>query len=102
MRLSRLDFTTVSQDQTARRVISPHFSVVFSTKAQGMAVVVSKKVAKTSVGRHILKRRVRAAACPWFIKHSNTALLIYVRPESQSLSFVDISNEINTLLARLA
>ncbi len=67
-----------------------------------MAVIVSKKVAKKSVGRHILKRRVRAAVRPWFAAHSGTSLLIYLRPGSESLTFADISNEINTLLGRLS
>lgn len=102
MRLSRPDFSTVTQDHEAQRVTSPHFSVIFSPKAHGVAVVVSKKVSKSSIGRHILKRRTRAAAREWYLKHQAGALLIYLRAGSESLTFADISNELATLLARVA
>jgi ribonuclease P protein component len=98
-RLSRPEFSLVSRDTSAKRAASPHFSVVLSRNAAGAAVVVSKKVAKTAVGRHLLKRRVRAALQPWV--SSEYALIVFAREGSDAIVFSELAGELETLLQRV-
>jgi ribonuclease P protein component len=57
-RLSRSDFPAALKG--GRRVSSAHFTAVVSVQSKGSAVVVPKKVARLSVTRHRIKRRVLA------------------------------------------
>ncbi|MBA3789487.1 ribonuclease P protein component [Patescibacteria group bacterium] len=101
LRLSRHDFTNTTANRLATRVTSVHFSATLSNVADqsgGGAIVISKKVAHTSVGRHLLKRRVRAAMQPWL--SPAYALIVYARPGCESLSFSEISVELSDLLPR--
>ncbi len=95
--LSRHDFSLVSRDSSVRRAVTPHFSATISSHAVGLAVVVSKKVAKSSVSRHLLKRRVREAAHPSPI--STVAAIIYARVGATELTYAEITAEIQTLLS---
>jgi ribonuclease P protein component len=96
MHLSRPDFTAVSNDRSAKRLTSPHFSITISKAGIGTAVVVSKKITKSSVGRHRLKRRVREAIAPFI---SNTqAFIVYARAGSAALPYSDIVTELTTLI----
>jgi ribonuclease P protein component len=100
LHLSRADFTNTTQDKGAKRATSAHFSVTFSRQGVGSAVVVSKKVAKSSVERHLLKRRVREAAAPW--NSDVHALIVYARPGAAALPYSEIVSELTSLLQRIA
>lgn len=60
--------------------------------------MVSKKVSKLSVGRHLLKRRVLSVLRPWCLPAR--ALVVYARPGSQTLTFPILKEELEGLLAR--
>jgi ribonuclease P protein component len=94
--ISRPDFTAVSSDRSAKRLISRHFSITSSNKGIGVAVVVSKKVAKSSVERHLLKRRVREVVAPF--SSDKNAIIVYARPGALLLPFSEITTEISALL----
>jgi ribonuclease P protein component len=99
LRLSRQDFATVANDKTAKRATSAHFSATCSGAAVGCAVVVSKKVAKSSVSRHVVKRRTREAmrvAC-----NDSRAVIVYARAGAAELSYDAIVEEISPLLQRI-
>ena len=96
LQLSRPDFTAVSNDKNAKRAVSTHFSVVISKVGVGTAVVVSKKVAKSSVQRHLIKRRVREVIAPWCTDAQ--ALIVHARPGSATLSYSEMVAEITPLL----
>jgi ribonuclease P protein component len=100
LHLSRPDFTNATQDKGAKRAVSPHFSVNMSRMGVGAAVVVSKKVAKSSVARHLLKRRVREASAPW--NSDAYAIIIYARAGAASLPYSEIVAELSPLLQRIA
>ena len=94
--LSRPDFTAVSSDRAAKRLTSSHFSITISNKGIGVAVVVSKKVAKSSVERHLLKRRIREVVAPF--STDKGAVIVYARPGAAALPFSEITTEIHALL----
>lgn len=96
LHLSRPDFTAVSNDKSAKRATTPHFSVTISNAGVGSAVVVSKKVAKSSVQRHLVKRRVREAIAPWC--NDSHAIIVYARAGSATLPYSDIVTELTPLL----
>jgi ribonuclease P protein component len=101
LRLSREAIARVSSDSAARRATSEHFSVVCAASdsaASGCAVVVSKKVSKTSVGRHLLKRRMQAVLKEWY--HSSQALIVYARAGANTLPYSVLSDELSALLPR--
>ncbi len=98
--LSRSDFTAVSSDRSAKRVNTTHFSVTTSPAGVGCAVVVSKKVAKSSVQRHLLKRRVREAVAPFC--DASSALIVYARAGAASLPYSEIVAELSSLLQQKA
>ena len=97
--LSRPDFAKVNDDRTAKRLSSEHFSIVMSRAAavQGCAVVVSKKVAKGAVQRHLLKRRVREVIRPWCAEHQ-AGVIVYARAGSAPLPYSQIASELQKLL----
>ncbi len=80
--------------------MSPHFSVTVRprTSAGGCAAVISKKVARLSVDRHRLKRRMLAVVRPWC--SPDAALVVYARPGSPGLPFPDLMEELSLLLTR--
>lgn len=97
LRISRAAFTNTGKEM---RVVSPHFSVSMREGTPGAAVIISKKVEKTSVGRHRLKRRVVAA-----IEHHlplEAALFIYARAGAAQLPYAAIREELTSLLHRLS
>ena len=97
LRLTRAHFAPTGPE---KRLVSSHFSVSIRENQEngGCAVVVSKKVSKLSVGRHLLKRRVLSVLKPWCL--SSRALIIYARPGSQTLPFPALKLELEDLLAR--
>ena len=97
MRLSRAHFAPTGPE---KRLVSSHFSLSLRLNQTegGCAVVVSKKVARLSVSRHLLKRRVLSIIRPWCTK--DRALVLYARPGSQALPFSVLKEELEELLAR--
>ena len=61
-------------------------------------MVVAKKVARLSVSRHLLKRRVLSIIRPWCAP--DRALVLYARPGSQMLPFPALKEELTDLMAR--
>jgi ribonuclease P protein component len=100
-RLSRPEFALVSSDRSAKRLTSLHFSIVISRAegVQGCSVVVAKKVAKSSVSRHLLKRRIRESVRLW--SSGNYGFIVFARAGSASLSFADLSSELQQLLSQV-
>ena len=99
LHLSRPDFTAVTNDRSAKRATSSHFSVTLSVAGVGSAVVVSKKVAKSSVQRHLIKRRVREIVAPWC--SDTRALIVYARAGSGGLPYSAMAEELTLLLQRM-
>ncbi|MBY0110909.1 ribonuclease P protein component [Patescibacteria group bacterium] len=96
MRLTRRTFPTAGA-----RAASTHFSLTLAPAAPGhggCAVVVPKKVARLSVSRHLLKRRILSVMKPWC--SPDFALVVYARTGTSSLSFKDLSHELSSLLTR--
>lgn len=94
MRLSRAQFASATQGKRAQ---SAHFSVTTRRNGQGgLAAVISKKVAKRSVDRHLLKRRILAVLRGWH--DPELSVIVFARSGSTSLSFKALSEELNALL----
>jgi|CXWL01.1.fsa_nt_gi ribonuclease P protein component len=95
LRLSRKGFKEVLG---AHQKLTPHFSVIYKKKALlgGSAVIVSKKVAHSSVERHLLKRRVRAILKT--VSTPNQILIISARNKSNTLTFEQIKEELTKAL----
>ena len=98
LRLSREDF---GEARGLKRAASPHFSVSYGPArgSGGAAVVVSKKVAKLAVARHLLKRRILSVARPYVA--TGRTLVIHVRPAAAALSFPELKSELNSLLGSI-
>jgi ribonuclease P protein component len=73
-------------------------SVRDTAEKGGCAVVISKKVSKLSVGRHLLKRRALSVIAPWC--SSTRILIVYARPGAASLDYPALSKELLALLER--
>jgi ribonuclease P protein component len=88
-------------DRSARNFHSPHFSFKSQKADSGsarFAVIVSKKMEKTAVGRNKIKRRMRAALSP-FAKHAKPSVnFVYAKKGAAAISFKEIQKEINLLL----
>ena len=93
LRLSRED---IGHFKAQKRVSSPHF-VVSVGPGTGAVVIISKKVAKLSVVRHLLKRRVLSLVLPYLNKQ---ALLITLRPGAAALSKAAFAAELTELLQK--
>lgn len=64
----------------------------------GCAVVVSKKVAKRSVDRHLLKRRLMHVLHPW--AQDGHFMVVYAKSGSASRTFSELSEELTSLLMK--
>lgn len=80
------------------RATSPHFAVTYgpAPKEGGCGIVVSKKVERSSVKRHLLKRRIREV----LREHCSRdfVLIVYARPKSQLLTFDELKTELEGLI----
>ena len=98
LRLSRQDFESVTSRKDLMRATSPHFAVTYGSapKEGGCGIVVSKKVERSSVKRHLLKRRIREV----LREHCSRdfVLIVYARPKSQLLAFDELKTELETLI----
>lgn len=83
------------------RATSPHFAVSYGSLPQkgGCGVVAAKKVERSSVKRHILKRRMREVLRKYCT--SDSVLIVYARPGSQNLSFEELETELSALIERI-
>ena len=95
LRLSRAGFARAG---SLMRAHSAHFSVSYgsSPALAGGAVVVPKKVARKSIDRHLLKRRIRAVMRRYLSR--NRTLIVYAKAGSSSLSFPELENELSALI----
>jgi ribonuclease P protein component len=97
--LSRRDFAATSADRSSKRAVSPHFSITCSSLGVGVAVIVSKKVARGAVTRHLIKRRIRE------VLHATPlppcALMVYARAGTADLSYAQLQTELTPLLQKL-
>ncbi len=59
-------------------------------------MVISKKVAKLSISRHLLKRRISAILAPFY--SDSQALAVFARPGSKELPFPELKTELLGLL----
>lgn len=99
MRLSRAHFAPRGPEKRAQ---SAHFSLSFrpaEPSTGGCAAVISKKVAKYAVSRHLLKRRIYAVLRPFCTDAQ--AIVVYARPGAPTLPFSDIQEELTQLLAQV-
>ena len=99
LRLPRSGFQA---PKTAKRLISPHISLVFYPalpKQAGMAIVLPKKSVPTSVDRHRVKRRIFSIMQGW--KQPGMAVIAYGRAGIWSIPRAELKEEIGALYARL-
>ncbi|OIO30197.1 hypothetical protein AUJ77_03620 [Candidatus Nomurabacteria bacterium CG1_02_43_90] len=77
------------------RVFSHSFTAVFyqSTEEHRVAVVVSKKMAKTAVLRNLLRRRSYDAISPCLKGSSTTVVVVFPKKELPSTNFIDLKTE---------
>ncbi|MFA6007010.1 MAG: ribonuclease P protein component, partial [Candidatus Paceibacterota bacterium] len=75
-----------------------HFSAVVSSDARGYAVIIPKKIARLSVTRHRIKRRVFAALRTLPLP---PAVIIFPKSSAGSVSYEDTKKEIAALFAKL-
>ncbi len=95
-RLSRTAFPSALK---GRRVSSPHLSAVFSKETAGYAVVVSKKVAKLSVTRHKIKRRVLEALRT--LPLPSLALILFPKVSVAQMTYQEVREELEGLLSKI-
>ena len=95
-RLSRAAFPTALS--TGRRFSSTNFSVVLPKESRGYAVVVSKKVARLSVTRHLIKRRVLEALRTLPLPSS---IIVFPKTAVSRMSYQDVKVELATLLSKI-
>lgn len=103
-RLSRAMFPAILSN--GRRFSSAHFTAVLSAAKdkivsnsnQGYAVVVSKKVARLSVTRHLIKRRVLHALKTLPLPRT---LILFPRPSIVGIHYKDIKTELENLLSKI-
>lgn len=98
MRLSRAHFAPQGPET---RVASAHFSLSAWEAPQegGLAAVISKKIARLSVSRHLLKRRILSVALPF--GSPDRAIVIYARPGAAALPYSELKAELSALLSRV-
>lgn len=98
-RSRRLTRATFPDSRAGYRAASQHFSLSWgAAKSGGAAAIVSKKVARRSVDRHLLKRRMLSVVRPYAA--TDRFLIAYARAGSPALSFTLLKQELTNLLAR--
>lgn len=95
-RLSRAAFST--PNTSIQRISSTHFTAVALKEEKGWAVVVSKKVARLSVTRHRVKRRILAALRAL---EPQSSVIIYPRASAITLDFATTKTELASLLSKI-
>ncbi len=92
-RLRRRDFPILLT--TGRRATTKNFSLTYTDAVSGCAAVVGKKIAKTAVKRHLLKRRI-LAVCRAGVPPAK-GCVVFARKGAETLSYKNIEDEIHTL-----
>lgn len=96
LRLSRTGF---EQSRGLPRAATPHFSISYgsSPKAAGIGVIVPKKAVKSSVERHLLKRRVREILREILKGQdaSGTVIIVSARTGADTLPFDELKKELS-------
>jgi ribonuclease P protein component len=82
-----------------RRVSSMHFSAAFSNEYDGYAVIVPKKVARLSVTRHRIKRRVLEALRKSRLPASS--LVLFPKQTVATLPYKEVEEELKSLLSKI-
>ena len=96
LRLSRKGFAT----RGLLRAASRHFSLSYGPSADGgAAAVVSKKVERSAVKRHLLKRRILHSIRPYV--RADHALIVYARAGAGELTAASVRDELNSLLGSI-
>lgn len=96
-RPKRLDRASFGKVAAGKRAATRHFSVSILPSVEGRAaVVVSKKVAKRAVDRHLLKRRVLSILASHVVP--GRSFVVYARSGSPSLPYTVLTAEITELL----
>jgi ribonuclease P protein component len=98
LRLPRAGFEHLAASPAARRFGGLHFSILTAQNMGGLAVVVSKKVARKSVDRHKLKRRIREALHELGFPGLNQSAIVYARPGSSPLPYAVLRQELAGIL----
>lgn len=80
-----------------KRASSAHFLIFLPREAKGYAVVVPKKVARLSVARHALKRRVLAALRS--LPTLPDGLIVFPKASAGSVSYQEVRQELAELLS---
>jgi ribonuclease P protein component len=97
-RLSRAAFPNVLTK--GRRISSLHFVAAISKEANGYGVVVPKKIARLSVTRHRIKRRVFEALRTLTLP-SSTAIILFPKAPVASMTFAEVFEELQALLSKI-
>lgn len=95
-RLSRTDFGPAL---AGRRISSTHLSIVVPHHGVGYAVVVSKKIARLSTTRHLLKRRILAILGGLTLP---PALVVFPKSGAIGLTFAELKEELSGLTKRIS
>lgn len=95
----RLSRSTFPKHTEGTKLQGKYLTLVFgSSLSGGCAVVVSKKVAKRSVDRHLLKRRLMHILGPWV--NQEHFLVVYAKSGSAARTFSELSEELTSLLMK--
>lgn len=81
------------------KVSSPHFTAIFSRETKGYAVVVSKKVARLSVTRHRIKRRVVAVLRT--LPSLPDGAILFPKSSVATLPYPDLQAALAVLLSKI-
>lgn len=94
LRLSRGEFPDT---RGLKRALSAHFSISYEKSSNGgVAVVISKKVARLAVSRHLLKRQILAVLRPY--ASEKLVFIVNARTGAASIPFPELKDELNSLL----
>jgi ribonuclease P protein component len=96
LRLSRAGF---ENSRRLPRTATPHFSLSYGRlpNAAGIGIIVPKKVAKSSVERHLLKRRIREIIreASKLQKLSGATLIVTARKGASTLHINELKDELS-------
>jgi ribonuclease P protein component len=83
---------------TRRRISSTHFAAVIPKDGEGYAVVVPKKIARLSVTRHSIKRKILSA-----LRTLNLppALIVFSRSSLHGVHYSEIEKELSNLISNI-
>ena len=94
-RLSRAAFDKALA--SGKRRSGAHFSIVWSSTVSGYAVVVPKKIARLSVTRHRIKRRVLEALRTLSVPKKG--LIVFPRAGVEDMGYDEMRSELAQLLS---